>query len=66
MFPFPDADALELTQRDGVAELRVDGEPSDARLRPSSSGSASARAPTSASRRSGIDGDYWEVKVSPL
>jgi len=63
---FLEADALELSQSDGVAELRVDGEPSDAtppvelqRLGERAGGDRCVEA-------SRIDGDYWEVKVSPL
>ncbi len=65
-FAFPDADGLVLSQSDGVAELRVDGEPSDApppielqRL----GEQAGADFCVQAQR---IDGDYWEVRVSPL
>ena len=64
--PFPDADALELSESDGVAELRVDGEPGDSappvelqRLGERIGGDFCVEA-------SRIDGDYWEVKVSPL
>lgn len=65
-FAFPDADALELSQSDGVSELRVDGEPGD------------VAAPVELQRlgeRAGsdfcveatrIDGDAWEVRVSAL
>ena len=65
-FAFPDADALALSQTDGVAELRVDGEPSDEtppvelqRLGERGGSDVSVEAER-------IDGDYWEVKVSPL
>jgi hypothetical protein len=64
--PFPAADALELSQSDGVAELRVDGEPSDVavpvelqRLGERTGGNFCVEA-------SRIDGDYWDVNVSPL
>jgi hypothetical protein len=65
-FSFPDADELVLSQNNGVSEFRVDGEPSD------------ATAPVTLQRlgerddadfcvgAERIDGDYWEVKVSPL
>ena len=65
-FAFPGADSLVLSQTGGAAELRVDGEPSDA-------------APPAELQRLGeqegtdfcveadrIDGDYWEVRVSAL
>src|SRR5205085_7867233 len=62
-FEFPDADALELSQSDGVAYLRADGEPSDAtapvelqRLGERTGGDFCVEAER-------IDGDYWEVKV---
>jgi hypothetical protein len=64
--PFSGADVLELSQSDGETELRVDGEPSDAaapvelqRLGERTGGDFSVEA-------SRIDGDFWEVKVSPL
>jgi hypothetical protein len=65
-FSFPGADALELFQRDGAAQVSVNGAASD------------AAAPVELQRlgeRVGadfcveakrIDGDYWEVEVSPL
>jgi hypothetical protein len=63
---FPDAEALELSQSDGVLELRIDREPSDAtapvelqRLGDRVGGDFCVEAER-------IDGDSWEVKVSPL
>lgn len=65
-FAFAGADALELSQSEGVTELRAGGEPAD------------EAAPVELQRlgeRTGsdfcveakrIDGDFWEVKVSPL
>lgn len=65
-FPFDGGDALELTQSDGETELRVDGEMSSVaapmalqRLGESAGGDFCVEAKR-------IDGDYWEVKVSPL
>jgi hypothetical protein len=64
--PFPDAEALELSQSDGVAEFRVDGGPTDTpppvelqRLGERAGGDFCVEARH-------IDGDDWEVKVSPL
>jgi hypothetical protein len=64
--PFPAAQALELTQSDGIAELRVDGEPSEAtapvelrRLGERIGGDFCVEAER-------IDGDHWEVRASPL
>jgi hypothetical protein len=63
---FPGADALELAEADGRTEFRVDGEPSDVappvelqRLGERIGGDFCVEA-------SRIDGDDWEVKVSPL
>ena len=65
-FSFPNAEELELTQSAGVAELRVDGEPSDAappvelqRLGETAGADYCAEA-------THIDGDSWEVRVTPL
>ena len=65
-FELPDAEMLELSQSDGVAELRIDGEPTDT-------------APPVELQRLGerggedfcveatrIDADFWEVKVTLL
>ncbi len=64
--PFPDAESLDLSQVDGIAELHVDGEATDAappvelqRLGERVGGDFSVQATR-------IDGDDWEVKVSPL
>lgn len=65
-FQFADAELIELSERDGETELRVDGEPSDAavpvelqRLGERTGGDFWVEA-------SRIDGDEWEVKGSPL
>jgi hypothetical protein len=66
VFPFPDADAIELSHRDGVTELIVDGEPSDATA-PVTLERLGQRAGTDYCVQAGrIDGDYWEVMVGPL
>jgi len=66
LFQFPNADALELTHRDGVVELRVNGEPSDAAV-PETVQSLGERAgPDFCVEARRIDGDYWEVEVSQL
>ena len=65
-FEFAGADTLELTQSDGMAELRADGEPSDA--------AAPVELQRLGEREEGdfcvvaerIDGDAWHVRVSPL
>jgi hypothetical protein len=64
-FRLAEGDAVELSQNDGVRELRVDGEPSDAEipelaLLGEQVGSAYCIEGTR------IEGDLWEVKVSPL
>jgi hypothetical protein len=63
---FPGAEGLVLSESDGVAELRVDGERSDAaapvelrRLGERVGGDFCVQADR-------IDGDYWEIKVSSL
>lgn len=65
-FPFPDADALSLSQSDGVAELRADGEPSDAPAPATLQQLGERAGPDFCVEAERIDGDYWEVKVSPL
>jgi hypothetical protein len=66
VFQFPDANALELTQREGVSELRVDGEPSDA-VPPITLQRVGEHAGTDyCVEAKRIDGDYWEVMVNPL
>ena len=63
---FPDAEGLVLSQSDGVADLRVDGEPSDASA-PLELQRLGDQAGTDFSVEADrIDGDYWEVRVSRL
>jgi hypothetical protein len=65
-FPFPDAEAVELTRKDSWTELRVDGEPSD-RAVPRALEQLGERAgPDYFVKGERIDGDSWEVKVSAL
>jgi hypothetical protein len=65
-FAYPDADRLELSERDGVGEFRIDDGPTDVappiELRQLGE-RAGADFVVSAQR---IDGDYWEVMVGPL
>lgn len=66
---FPGADALELSQSDGVAdrpEFRVDGEPSDTAPPVELQRLGEREGADFCVEASRIDGDYWEVKVSPL
>ena len=63
--PFADGDSLELSRRDSWHELRVDGEPSNAKipeLEPLGEGAGSDYF-VKAER---IDGDLWEVRVTAL
>lgn len=61
----PDADSLELSRKDSWDEVRVDGEPSDASIPELERLGRQAGADfyVKAER---IDGDLWEVRVSPL
>ena len=65
-FAFPGADALELSQSDGVSELRADGEPSDVPAPVELQRLGERAGPDFCVEAARIDGDYWEVKVSPL
>jgi hypothetical protein len=65
-FAFPDADALELTQSDGVAELRADGEPSDAQPPVELQRLGERAGAEYAVEAARIDGEYWEVRVGRL
>lgn len=58
-------DTLELVKRGGERELTVDDEPSDAAV-PSLEASGDARAADYVARADRIDGDLWEVQISPL
>ena len=65
-FAFPDANALELSQSDGVTELRADGEPSDAAPPVELQRLGEPFGPDYCVEAQRIDGDDWEVKASPL
>ena len=64
--PFPDGDELELSQNADEGELRVDGELSDAPVPPELERLGRQVGPNYCVEASRIDGDFWEVKVSPL
>lgn len=65
-FAFPDAETVGFSQAYGATDLQVDGEPSDASP-PLELQRLGERAGTDyAVEASRIDGDYWEVKVTPL
>jgi hypothetical protein len=64
-FELADGGALELSGNDGVRELRVDGEPSDAEIPELVQlGERVGSAYCVEAKR--IDGDFWEVEVSAL
>jgi hypothetical protein len=65
-FAFPDADALELSEKDGETELRVDGEPSDGAVPMELQRLGERAGADFCVEAKRIDGDSWEVKVSPL
>jgi hypothetical protein len=58
-------DAAELVKRGSARELTVNGEPSDATA-PSLEAYGDARAGDYVARAERIDGDLWEVQISPL
>lgn len=64
--PFPHADTLELSRNGSDEELRVDGEPSDEPVPRELERVGQAAAESFYVEASRIDGDLWEVKVSPL
>ncbi|MBV8065467.1 MAG: hypothetical protein JOY73_08085, partial [Actinobacteria bacterium] len=66
VFAFPEADALEVSQTDGVTELRVDGEPSDAAVPVELQRLGEREGADFCVEANRIDGDSWEVRVSPL
>jgi hypothetical protein len=64
-FELAEGDTVELSENDGVRELRVDGEPSDAEIPELARlGEQVGSAYCVEGKR--IDGDFWEVKVSAL
>ncbi|MGZ4289862.1 MAG: hypothetical protein ACXVQZ_04510 [Gaiellaceae bacterium] len=64
-FQLAEGDAVELTQNDGVRELRVDGEPSDAEIPELARLGEQVGVDYCVEARR-IDGDFWEVEVSAL
>ena len=65
-FEFADADAIELTQSDGVTELSIDGEPSDVTAPVTLQHLGERVGGDFSIGATRIDGDYWEVMVGPL
>lgn len=64
--PFPHGERLELSRNGDDEELRVDGEPSDAAVPPALAHVGEAVAESFYVEAARIDGDLWDVKVSPL
>ena len=60
-----EGDAIELTASDGYQEVRVDGEPSDAEV-PELVQLGEQVGADYCVEAERIDGDFWEVKVTPL
>jgi hypothetical protein len=65
--PFPDGEKLSFSRYGDDRELRVDGEPTDAAVPAELERLGEARAGDSFyAEAERIDGDLWEVRVSPL
>jgi hypothetical protein len=64
-FQLAEGDAVEVTKNDGVQEVRVDGEPSDAEIPELVQLGEEAGADYCVEAKR-IDGDFWEVEVSAL
>jgi hypothetical protein len=62
--PFPEGDTLELSWNGGVAELRVDGEPSDAPIPAELEVLGEAAGASYFVEAMRIDGDLWEVRAT--
>jgi len=62
--PFPDGDRLELSWNGAHAELRVDGEPSDAEIPSELAELGRAAGASYFVEAERIDGDLWEVRVT--
>jgi hypothetical protein len=62
-FQLAEGDAVELSENDGVQELRVDGEPSDAEI-PELAQLGEQAGSSYCVEGKRIDGDFWEVRVS--
>ena len=63
--PDQPGDAIEITDRDGVRELKIDGERSFGSV-PALEQLASAQFPDYALQAQRLDGDLWELRVDPL
>jgi hypothetical protein len=63
--PFPDGDKLELSRHDDDAELRVDGELSES-VPPELERVGNAAGANFYVEAERIDGDLWEVRVTPM
>ena len=64
-FELTEGDAVELTENDGVQEVRVDGEPSDAEI-PELERLGEEAGASYCVEAKRIDGNFWEVEVSAL
>jgi hypothetical protein len=64
-FRLAEGDAVEVTENDGVQEVRVDGEPSGAEIPELVQFGKEAGADYCVEAKR-IDGDFWEVEVSAL
>jgi hypothetical protein len=64
-FELPDGDKVELSENDGIRELRVDGDPSDAEI-PELVQLGEQVGTNYCVEGKRIDGDFWEVRVSAL
>ena len=64
--PYPGGETLELSQNDGETEFRVDGGVTDTVFPVELRRLGDAFGPEYCVQASRIDGDSWEVKVSPL
>jgi hypothetical protein len=64
-FEFAEGDAIELSVNDGTAEVRVDGEPSDAQV-PQLEQLGEREGSNYCVEAGRIDGDFWEVKATAL
>jgi hypothetical protein len=63
--PDQPGDAIDITDRDGVRELKIDGERSFGSV-PALEQLASAQFPDYALQAQRLDGDLWELRVDPL
>ena len=63
--PDQPGDTIEITERDGVRELKIDGERSFGSV-PALEQLASAQFPDYALQAQRLDGDLWELRVDPL